>query len=108
MLDHLTVGASSSVRTGAGSHEIATFNIHDPSSIAVGVGRGRARIIPYWTQGLHFQVKTSLSTGPHNVLPSPTVPETPRCGWLGNPPTFEKADGSASAPWASTSHPSTR
>jgi len=94
MLDHLTEGRFEfGTGRGAGSHEIATFNIHDPSSTRAEWDEVAPEILRIWErkdytfQGDHFAVDK-----PHNVLPKPYGKGHPPI-WVacGNPPTFEKA-----------------
>jgi len=94
MLDHVT-GRRYEWGTGrgAGSHELASFNILDPSSTKAEWDEVVREIPRMWEQldyefhGEHFTVPT-----PHNILPKPWGPGHPPI-WVacGNPPTFEKA-----------------
>ena len=94
MLDHIT-GRRYEWGTGrgAGSHELASFNIMDPSSTKAEWDEVVREIPRMWEQldyefhGEHFTVPT-----PHNILPKPWGPGHPPI-WVacGNPPTFEKA-----------------
>src|SRR2546421_7364702 len=94
MLDHLSGGRFEfGTGRGAGSHEIATFNIHDPTSTKAEWDEV-VRVIPrmwerkdYTFQGDHFAVDK-----PHNVLPKPYGKGHPAI-WVacGNPGTFGKA-----------------
>jgi alkanesulfonate monooxygenase SsuD/methylene tetrahydromethanopterin reductase-like flavin-dependent oxidoreductase (luciferase family) len=78
---------------GAGSHEVATFNIHDTSSTRSEWDEVVWEIPKMWAtefytfQGQHFAVDT-----PHNVLPKPYLAGHPAM-WVacGNPATFGKA-----------------
>jgi alkanesulfonate monooxygenase SsuD/methylene tetrahydromethanopterin reductase-like flavin-dependent oxidoreductase (luciferase family) len=78
---------------GAGSHEIATFNILDPSSTRAEWDEVVWQLPKMWDteaytfKGDHFEVPT-----PHNVLPKPYLGVHPPF-WVacGNPATFEKA-----------------
>ena len=110
MLDHLTEGRFEfGTGRGAGSHEVATFNIHDTSSTKAEWDEVIREIPRMWEteeytfQGDHFSVDT-----PHNILPKPYGGVHPPM-WVacGNPPTFDKAGSWASALSASTSHRST-
>jgi alkanesulfonate monooxygenase SsuD/methylene tetrahydromethanopterin reductase-like flavin-dependent oxidoreductase (luciferase family) len=94
MLDHLTEGRFEwGTGRGAGSHEVATFNIHDTSSTRVEWDEVIREIPKMWEteaytfQGDHFQMDK-----PHNVLPKPYRGIHPPI-WVacGNPPTFAKA-----------------
>jgi alkanesulfonate monooxygenase SsuD/methylene tetrahydromethanopterin reductase-like flavin-dependent oxidoreductase (luciferase family) len=94
MLDHVT-GRRFEWGTGrgAGSHELASFNILDTSSTKAEWDEVVREIPRMWEQvdysyeGEHFTVPT-----PHNVLPKPYGQGHPPI-WVacGNPPTFEKA-----------------
>jgi alkanesulfonate monooxygenase SsuD/methylene tetrahydromethanopterin reductase-like flavin-dependent oxidoreductase (luciferase family) len=78
---------------GAGSHEMASFNILDKDSTKAEWDEVVREIPRMWEQvdyehhGEHFTVPT-----PHNVLPKPFGKGHPPI-WVacGNPPTFEKA-----------------
>jgi alkanesulfonate monooxygenase SsuD/methylene tetrahydromethanopterin reductase-like flavin-dependent oxidoreductase (luciferase family) len=94
MLDHLTEGRFEwGTGRGAGSHEVATFNIGDTSSTKVEWDEVIREIPRMWEtetytfQGDHFQVDR-----PHNILPKPYRNVHPPI-WVacGNPPTFGKA-----------------
>jgi alkanesulfonate monooxygenase SsuD/methylene tetrahydromethanopterin reductase-like flavin-dependent oxidoreductase (luciferase family) len=94
MLDHMTEGRFEfGTGRGAGSHEIATFNIHDSSSTRVEWDEVIRELPRMWEtesytfQGDHFAVDT-----PHNILPKPYQASHPPM-WVacGNPATFEKA-----------------
>jgi len=94
MLDHLTDRRFEfGTGRGAGSHEVAAFNIHDTSTTKP-EWEEVVREIPrmweqrdYTFQGDHFAIDK-----PHNVLPKPYAPGHPPM-WVacGNPPTFGKA-----------------
>ncbi len=94
MLDHLT-GRRFEFGTGrgAGSHEIATFNIHDSDSTRAEWDEVVHELPRMWErkdytfQGRHFSVDT-----PHNILPKPYGAGHPAL-WVacGSPPTFGKA-----------------
>ena len=94
MLDHVT-GRRYEWGTGrgAGSHEMASFNILDPNSTKAEWDEVVREIPRMWEQvdysyeGDHFTVPT-----PHNVLPKPFGQGHPPI-WVacGNPPTFGKA-----------------
>jgi len=94
MLDHLSEGRFEfGTGRGAGSHEVATFNIHDTSSTRAEWDEVIREIPRMWEtedytfQGRHFQVDK-----PHNILPKPYRNVHPPI-WVacGNPPTFGKA-----------------
>jgi alkanesulfonate monooxygenase SsuD/methylene tetrahydromethanopterin reductase-like flavin-dependent oxidoreductase (luciferase family) len=94
MLDHLTEGRFEfGTGRGAGSHEVATFNIHDTSSTKAEWDEVIWELPRMWAQhdytfhGDHFSMDV-----PHNVLPKPYGASHPPI-WVacGNPPTFEKA-----------------
>lgn len=94
MLDQLSGGRFElGTGRGAGSHEVATFNIHDTSSTrsewdeVVWELRKMWESEDYTFQGKHFQLDK-----PHNILPKPYKGMHPPF-WVacGNPPTFEKA-----------------
>jgi alkanesulfonate monooxygenase SsuD/methylene tetrahydromethanopterin reductase-like flavin-dependent oxidoreductase (luciferase family) len=94
MLDQLSSGRFElGTGRGAGSHEVATFNIHDTSSTksewdeVIWELRKMWESEDYTFQGQHFQLDT-----PHNILPKPYKGMHPPI-WVacGNPPTFEKA-----------------
>src|SRR5947208_1379223 len=94
MLDHVT-GRRYEWGTGrgAGSHELASFNILDTNSTKAEWDEVVREIPRMWEQvdysyeGEHFRVPT-----PHNVLPKPYGHGHPPI-WVacGNPPTFQKA-----------------
>jgi alkanesulfonate monooxygenase SsuD/methylene tetrahydromethanopterin reductase-like flavin-dependent oxidoreductase (luciferase family) len=94
MLDHVT-GRRFEWGTGrgAGSHEVASFNILDTSSTKAEWDEVVREIPRMWEQvdyqyeGEHFTVPT-----PHNILPKPYGQGHPPI-WVacGNPPTFQKA-----------------
>lgn len=94
MLDHLTEGRFElGTGRGAGSHEIATFNIHDSDSTRSEWDEAVREIPRMWERGdytfrgEHFAVDT-----PHNILPKPYGEGHPPI-WLacGSPSTFGKA-----------------
>lgn len=94
MLDHLTDRRFEwGTGRGAGSHEIATFNIADKNSTKAEWEEVIHEIPRMWEQrdytfaGDHFTVPT-----PHNVLPKPYGPGHPAI-WVacGNPGTFARA-----------------
>ncbi len=94
MLDHLTEGRFEfGTGRGAGSHEVGTFNIHDPSSTKSEWDEVIWELPRMWAQhdytfqGTHFSLDV-----PHNILPKPYGNSHPPI-WVacGNPPTFEKA-----------------
>jgi len=78
---------------GAGSHEVATFNIHDPASTKAEYYEVLPEIVRMWEQkdytfqGQHFQVDT-----PHNILPKPNGQGHPPI-WraVGSPTTWADA-----------------
>jgi alkanesulfonate monooxygenase SsuD/methylene tetrahydromethanopterin reductase-like flavin-dependent oxidoreductase (luciferase family) len=94
MLDHLS-GRRFEFGTGrgAGSHEVGTFNIHDPSSTRAEYDDVIHEFVRMWEQrdytyqGAHWSLDV-----PHNVLPKPYAPGHPAI-WVacGNPATFRKA-----------------
>ncbi len=94
MLDHLTEGRYEwGTGRGAGSHEIATFNILDKNSTKSEWEEAVREIPRMWEQrdysyaGEHFTVPY-----PHNVLPKPYGTGHPPI-WVacGNPGTFSRA-----------------
>jgi alkanesulfonate monooxygenase SsuD/methylene tetrahydromethanopterin reductase-like flavin-dependent oxidoreductase (luciferase family) len=94
MLDHVTEGRFEfGTGRGAGSHEVATFNIDDTSSTRSEWDEVVWEIPRMWAQhdytfaGRHFAMDV-----PHNVLPKPYGNAHPAI-WVacGNPPTYEKA-----------------
>ncbi|MBI2705213.1 MAG: LLM class flavin-dependent oxidoreductase [Actinobacteria bacterium] len=94
MLDHLTGGRFEfGTGRGAGSHEIGTFNIHDPDSTRSEWDEVVREIPRMWEEefytfaGEHFAVDH-----PHNVLPKPWGTGHPAM-WVacGSPSTFGKA-----------------
>src|ERR1700736_3752795 len=94
MLDHLTNRRFEfGTGRGAGSHEVATFNIHDPSSTRSEWDEVIWEMVRMWERrdytfhGKHFEMDT-----PHNVLPKPHFPGHPPI-WVacGNPATYRKA-----------------
>jgi alkanesulfonate monooxygenase SsuD/methylene tetrahydromethanopterin reductase-like flavin-dependent oxidoreductase (luciferase family) len=94
MLDHLSEGRFEwGTGRGAGSHEVATFNIHDTSSTRAEWDEVIREIPRMWEteaytfRGEHFQIDK-----PHNILPKPYRNVHPPI-WVacGNPPTFGKA-----------------
>jgi alkanesulfonate monooxygenase SsuD/methylene tetrahydromethanopterin reductase-like flavin-dependent oxidoreductase (luciferase family) len=78
---------------GAGSHEVATFNIHDPASTKAEYYEVLPEIVRMWEQkdytfqGQHFSVDT-----PHNILPKPNGQGHPPI-WraVGSPTTWADA-----------------
>lgn len=94
MLDQLSKGRFEfGTGRGAGSHEVATFNIHDTSSTRVEWDEVIREIPRMWErrdytfQGEHFAVDT-----PHDILPKPYMSGHPPI-WVacGSPSTFGKA-----------------
>lgn len=93
-LDHVTNGRYEwGTGRGAGSHEIATFNILDKNSTKPEWEEVIVEIPRMWEQrdyefhGQHFTVPY-----PHNILPKPLGGSHPPI-WVacGNPPTFARA-----------------
>lgn len=93
-LDHLTRRRFEfGTGRGAGSHEIATLNIHDKESTRADYDDVIYELVRMWEQkdytyhGTHWDMDT-----PHNVLPKPWGPGHPPF-WLavGSPATWEKA-----------------
>ena len=94
MLDHITEGRYEwGTGRGAGSHELASFNIMEPNSTKSEWEEVVREIPRMWEQrdysydGKHFTVPT-----PHNILPKPYGDGHPPI-WVaaGNPPTFGRA-----------------
>jgi alkanesulfonate monooxygenase SsuD/methylene tetrahydromethanopterin reductase-like flavin-dependent oxidoreductase (luciferase family) len=94
MLDHLSRGRFEfGTGRGAGSHEVATFNIHDTSSTRSEWDEVVWELPRMWEQkdytfqGEHFAIDT-----PHDILPKPYGHGHPPI-WVacGSPSTFEKA-----------------
>ena len=94
MLDHITNNRFEfGTGRGAGSHELRTFNVMDPSETKAMWNEVIREIPRMWEQkdydfeGEYFTVPT-----PHNILPKPYGKGHPPI-WVacGNPPTFEKA-----------------
>ena len=94
MVDQLSAGRFEfGTGRGAGSHEVATFNIHDTSSTRSEWDEVIRQIPRMWAteaysyEGEHFSVDT-----PHNILPKPYLAGHPPL-WVacGNPSTFGKA-----------------
>jgi alkanesulfonate monooxygenase SsuD/methylene tetrahydromethanopterin reductase-like flavin-dependent oxidoreductase (luciferase family) len=94
MLDHVTNNRYEwGTGRGAGSHEIASFNILDKDSTKVEWEEVIKEIPRMWEQrdyqfsGDHFEVPT-----PHNILPKPYGAGHPPI-WMacGNPPSFGRA-----------------
>ncbi len=94
MLDHVTNNRYEwGTGRGAGSHEIASFNILDKDSTKVEWEEAVHEIPRMWEQkdytfaGDHFTVPT-----PHNILPKPYGKGHPPI-WMacGNPPSFARA-----------------
>jgi alkanesulfonate monooxygenase SsuD/methylene tetrahydromethanopterin reductase-like flavin-dependent oxidoreductase (luciferase family) len=94
MLDHLSNRRFEfGTGRGAGSHEVATFNIHDTSSTKAEWDEVAPQLFrmfkekDYTFQGEHFQIDT-----PHNILPKPYKGTHPPM-WVacGNPATYAKA-----------------
>ncbi|MDI3387599.1 LLM class flavin-dependent oxidoreductase [Streptomyces sp. B-S-A8] len=94
MLDHITEGRFEwGTGRGAGSHEVASFNIMDTATTKAEWDEVAPEIVRMWEQydysfhGEHFTVPT-----PHNILPKPYGHSHPPI-WMacGNPPSFAKA-----------------
>jgi alkanesulfonate monooxygenase SsuD/methylene tetrahydromethanopterin reductase-like flavin-dependent oxidoreductase (luciferase family) len=94
MLDHVTGNRYEwGTGRGAGSHELATFNVMDKNSTKAEWEEVIHEIPRMWEQvdytfaGDHFTVPT-----PHNILPKPHGKGHPAM-WVacGNPPTFARA-----------------
>jgi len=94
MLDHLSNRRFEfGTGRGAGSHEVATFNIHDPSSTKSEYYEVLPEIVRMWEQkdytfqGKHFQLDT-----PHDILPKPNGQGHPAI-WraVGSPGTWREA-----------------
>jgi alkanesulfonate monooxygenase SsuD/methylene tetrahydromethanopterin reductase-like flavin-dependent oxidoreductase (luciferase family) len=94
MLDHLSNRRFEfGTGRGAGSHEVATFNIHDPQSTKSEYYEVLPEIVRMWEQkdytfqGEHFQLDT-----PHNILPKPNGQGHPAI-WraVGSPGTWREA-----------------
>jgi alkanesulfonate monooxygenase SsuD/methylene tetrahydromethanopterin reductase-like flavin-dependent oxidoreductase (luciferase family) len=94
MLDHFTNNRYEwGTGRGAGSHELASFNIMDPSTTKAEWEEVIKEVPRMWEQedysyeGEHFTVPT-----PHNILPKPYGKGHPPI-WVacGNPPTFARA-----------------
>lgn len=94
MLDHLSNRRFEfGTGRGAGSHEVGTFNIDDPSSTKSEWDEVAPQLIrmfkekDYTFQGEHFQMDK-----PHNILPKPYRGTHPAM-WMacGNPATYAKA-----------------
>lgn len=93
-LDHLTNRRFEfGTGRGAGSHEVATLNIHDAQSTRADYDDVIYELVRMWEQkdytyhGTHWDMDT-----PHNILPKPWGPGHPPF-WLavGSPATWEKA-----------------
>ncbi|HUP76317.1 MAG TPA: LLM class flavin-dependent oxidoreductase [Acidimicrobiales bacterium] len=94
MLDHLSNRRFEfGTGRGAGSHEVATFNIHDPTSTKSEYYEVLPEIVRMWEQkdytfqGKHFQLDT-----PHDILPKPNGQGHPPI-WraVGSPGTWKEA-----------------
>ena len=94
MLDHVTNNRYEwGTGRGAGSHELASFNVMDKNSTKSEWEEAVHEIPRMWEQkdytfeGQHFTVPT-----PHNILPKPLGKGHPPI-WVacGNPPTFARA-----------------
>ena len=85
--------ASSSTGRGAGSHEIASFNILDKNSTKAEWEEAVKEIPRMWEQKDYQYEGTSFTVPtPHNILPKPYGKGHPPI-WVacGNPPTFARA-----------------
>jgi alkanesulfonate monooxygenase SsuD/methylene tetrahydromethanopterin reductase-like flavin-dependent oxidoreductase (luciferase family) len=94
MLDHITEGRFEwGTGRGAGSHEVASFNIMNTDSTRAEWDEVSREVVRMWEQqdysfhGEHFTVPT-----PHNILPKPYGHSHPPI-WMacGNPGSFAKA-----------------
>ncbi|MFI6938676.1 LLM class flavin-dependent oxidoreductase [Streptomyces sp. NPDC050418] len=94
MMDHISEGRFEwGTGRGAGSHELKSFNIMDPSTTKAEWDEVAPEIVRMWEQydyefhGEHFTVPT-----PHNILPKPYGHSHPPI-WMacGNPSSFAKA-----------------
>ena len=94
MLDQLSGGRFElGTGRGAGSHEVATFNIHDTSSTKPEWDEVVWEIPRMWEgEDYTFAGRFFQLDKPHNILPKPYRGVHPPI-WVacGNPPTFEKA-----------------
>jgi alkanesulfonate monooxygenase SsuD/methylene tetrahydromethanopterin reductase-like flavin-dependent oxidoreductase (luciferase family) len=94
MLDQLSSGRFEfGTGRGAGSHEVATFNIFDTSSTRAEWDEVVWELPKMWaTEYYTFKGDHFALDRPHNVLPKPCPPGHPPI-WVacGNPPTFAKA-----------------
>lgn len=94
MLDHVTGGRYEwGTGRGAGSHEIATFNILDKDSTKAEWNEVVREIPRMWEQrDYQFSGESFTVPYPHNVLPKPYGPGHPPI-WVacGNPGTFATA-----------------
>ena len=94
MLDHLLEGRFEfGTGRGAGSHEVATFNITDPSTTKSEWDEAIWEIPRMWEQRDYtFQGKHFSLDKPHNILPKPYGTGHPPI-WVacGSPPTYQKA-----------------
>lgn len=93
MLDHIT-GRRYEWGTGrgAGSHEMASFNIMDTNSTKAEWDEVVREIPRMWEQVDYTHEGSFTVPTPHNILPKPWGPGHPPI-WVacGNPPTFQKA-----------------
>jgi alkanesulfonate monooxygenase SsuD/methylene tetrahydromethanopterin reductase-like flavin-dependent oxidoreductase (luciferase family) len=94
MLDHVTDNRYEwGTGRGAGSHELASFNILDPSTTKAEWEEVVHEIPRMWEQKDYSYEGTSFTVPtPHNILPKPYGPGHPPI-WVacGNPPTFGRA-----------------
>lgn len=94
MLDHLTGNRYEwGTGRGAGSHEIASFNILDKDSTKAEWEEVAPQIPRMWEQKDYTYEGTSFTVPtPHNILPKPYGPGHPPI-WMacGNPPSFSRA-----------------
>jgi alkanesulfonate monooxygenase SsuD/methylene tetrahydromethanopterin reductase-like flavin-dependent oxidoreductase (luciferase family) len=94
MLDHVTGNRYEwGTGRGAGSHEIASFNILDKDSTKAEWEEAVREIPRMWEQKDYQYEGTSFTVPtPHNVLPKPYgIGHPPIWVACGNPPTFAKA-----------------
>ncbi len=93
MLDHVTNRRFEwGTGRGAGSHEVASFNIMDTNSTKAEWDEVVAEIPRMWEQVDYTHSGSFTVPTPHNILPKPYAPGHPPI-WVacGNPPTFAKA-----------------
>ncbi len=93
MLDHVTNRRFEwGTGRGAGSHEVASFNILDTNSTKAEWDEVVREIPRMWEQVDYSHEGSFTVPTPHNILPKPYGPGHPPI-WVacGNPPTFAKA-----------------